>query len=97
MDVLELIYEVIDELNLDLEPSEQLKKDENSVIFGPESTLDSMGLVNLITLIEQRIEEKTGNFIAIADERAMSMQESPFKTVKTLKEYIEVLLNEYNA
>lgn len=97
MDVLELIYEVIDELNIDLEPSEQLKKDENSVIFGPESTLDSMGLVNLITLIEQRIEEKTGNFIAIADERAMSMQESPFKTVKTLKEYIEVLLNEYNA
>ncbi len=97
MDVLELIYEVIDELNLDLGPSEQLKKDENSVIFGPESTLDSMGLVNLITLIEQRIEEKTGNFIAIADERAMSMQESPFKTVKTLKEYIEVLLNEYNA
>ncbi len=94
MDVLELIYEVIDEINLDLEPAAQIKKEEDSIIFGPESALDSMGLVNLITLIEQRIEEKTDQFIAIADERAMSMETSPFKSVKSLKEYIEVLLNE---
>jgi acyl carrier protein len=92
MNILECIYNAIDELNTELDPSERIKKDLNSQIFGAESSLDSMDLVNLITLIEERIEDETGNFISIADEKAMSMQSSPFKTVGTLRDYIETLL-----
>lgn len=92
MDILQWIYDVIDEINEDLDPAEQMQKNEDAQIFGPESALDSMGLVNLITLVEQRIEDETGNFVSIADEKAMSMQSSPFKTVGTLKAYIETLL-----
>jgi acyl carrier protein len=94
MDALQLIFDTIDEMNLDLEPSEKIEKKENTVIFGIDSALDSIGLVNFITIIEQKIEEETGRFITIADERAMSMENSPFKTVGTLKEYIELLINE---
>jgi hypothetical protein len=94
MDALKLIFDTIDEMNLDLEPSEKIEKKENTVIFGIDSALDSIGLVNFITIIEQKIEEETGRFITIADERAMSMENSPFKTVGTLKEYIELLINE---
>ena len=94
METQKLIYDSIDELNLDLEMSEQIEKNENTVIFGIDSALDSIGLVNFITIIEQKIEEETGRFITIADERAMSMENSPFKTVGTLKEYIELLINE---
>lgn len=94
MNVLEVIFESIDELNQDLNSDEQIEKDLGSIIFGQQSSLDSMGLVNLITIIEQKIEDETGEFIAIADERAMSMESSPFKTVETLKNYIEELINE---
>jgi hypothetical protein len=94
MDALKLIFDTIDEMNLDLEPSEKIEKKENTVIFGIDSALDSIGLVNFITIIEQKIEEETGRFITIADERAMSMENSPFKMVGTLKEYIELLINE---
>lgn len=94
MDALQLIFDTIDEMNLDLEPSEKIEKKEDTVIFGIDSALDSIGLVNFITIIEQKIEEETGRFITIADERAMSMKNSPFKTVGTLKEYIELLINE---
>jgi hypothetical protein len=94
METKKLIYDSIDELNLDLEMSEQIEKNENTVIFGIDSALDSIGLVNFITIIEQKIEEVTGKFITIADERAMSMENSPFRTVSTLKSYIELLLNE---
>ena len=92
MKVIELIFSAIDEINNDL--SEKIIKDEDTVIFGMNSSLDSIGLVNFITIIEEKLEDETGKYIAIANERAMSMEESPFKTVGTLKKYIEVLITE---
>lgn len=94
MDTLKLIYDSIDEINLDLDSTEKIQKSEDTVIFGIDSSLDSIELVNFITVIEQKIEEETGRFITIADERAMSLESSPFQTVSTLKGYIETLINE---
>lgn len=94
MNALNLIFDTIDEMNLELDSSDQIEKNEDTFIFGIDSALDSIGLVNFITIIEQKIEEETGKFITIADERAMSMENSPFRTVGTLKEYIELLINE---
>jgi hypothetical protein len=82
MDVLKIIYEALDEVNLDLEDNEKIQKSEVSLIFSAGSSLDSLG-------------EETGDFLSIADERAMSMESSPFKSVKTLKKYIESILNEH--
>ena len=45
------------------------------LFFGPESSLDSLGLVTLIVEIEQNIEDEFGVEITIADEQAMSMRE----------------------
>lgn len=94
MDVLNLIYESIDEINVDLDEDEKVEKSEDTVIYADGSSLDSLGLVNLITIIEQKIEEETGEYITIADERALSMESSPFQTVSTLRDYIEILINE---
>jgi len=94
MDTLKLIYEVIDELNLELEENAQLERSIDAKIFGQGSVLDSMGLINFITLIEEKIEEETGKFISIADERAMSLESSPFQSVSSLKDYIDTLLSE---
>lgn len=94
MDIQKWIFDAIDEINEDLDQNEQVQKEDDAQIFGTESSLDSMGLVNLITIIEQRIEDETGEFVSIADEKAMSMESSPFKTVKSLKEYITSLLND---
>ncbi len=88
MDSQKLIYEALEELNLDLEDSEKIEKSEDAVIFGSGNSLDSLQLVNLITIIEQKIEEETGDFISLADEKAMSMDESPFKTVYFLQSRI---------
>lgn len=91
MDILNLIYDAIEEVNLGLEEV-KMEKNEDTVIFGPESVLDSMDLVQLISLIEEKIEDETGKYISIADENAMSLEVSPFKTVKTLKDYINTLM-----
>ncbi len=93
MNTLELIFSSIDELNLDLEESEMIQKSETTSLFGSGDSLDSLALINLITIIEEKIEEETGEYVSLADEKAMSLDESPFKTVTTLKDYINTLID----
>ena len=94
MNTLELIFASIDELNLDLEENEKITKTEETNLFGSGDSLDSLALINLITIIEEKIEEETNEYISLADEKAMSLDESPFKTVTTLKNYINSLIND---
>lgn len=91
-EIINFIYEGIDEINEQNETN--IPKEPNARLFGKESDLDSLGLVNLITLIEEKIEEITGSYYPIADERALSLEQSPFRTVESLADYIAILLNE---
>ena len=49
--------------------------------YGGESNLDSLGLVSLIVGLEQNIEDELEKTISLADEKAMSQNSSPFKTL----------------
>ena len=62
--------------------------DENTILIGEESILESMDLVSLIVDVEGRIEKETGLSLTLTDERAMSRDHSPFQTVSTLADYI---------
>jgi acyl carrier protein len=91
-EIIEIIFDCIEEMNQ--QNDTQIPKDSNAMLFGSDSALDSLGLVNLINSIEEKVEEVTGKYIPIADESAMSLESSPFKTVETLATYIETLLND---
>jgi acyl carrier protein len=67
---------------------------EDTRLIGRESVLDSMGLVNLIVEIEQRLEEDYEITVILADDRAMSQRSSPFRSVQSLTDYICQLLEE---
>ena len=56
-------------------------------LFGEEGLLDSVGLVSLIVAVEQEIEDELGVHVALADERALSQRNSPYRTVASLAEY----------
>lgn len=68
--------------------------DESTRLLGSGSMLDSLGLVTLIVDIEQEIEDQFGISITIANERAMNQTKSPFRSIQTLVEYIELLVKE---
>jgi acyl carrier protein len=92
--ILEALYEAIDEMN-DLLPLERrLPKSCDTRLFGEGGRLDSMGLVNLIVAVEQKIEEKFARTVVLADERAMSQRRSPFRSVAALAGYIETVFAE---
>jgi acyl carrier protein len=63
-------------------------------LIGSKAEIDSMGLVALIGEIEQKLFERFGKQIVLADERALSERLSPFTRVETLVSYIDRISNE---
>ena len=92
--IIDLIFESIEEISIILSSDQKLEKNMSTTLFGPDGKLDSLGLVNLLIVIEQNIEDEFDQSITIADERAMSQKYSPFRTIGSLAEYIEMLLKE---
>ncbi len=90
--VIDILFEVIDDLNERLPMERQIPKYTDTPLFGTTGSMDSLGLVHLIVATEEQLEEEFGMAISIADERAI--QSAPFGTVKTLASYISLLLNE---
>jgi acyl carrier protein len=63
--------------------------DSSTELYNGEAGLDSLGLVTLLINIEQKIESEYGISLTIADEKAMSEQNSPFKTIGSLVSFLE--------
>jgi acyl carrier protein len=90
-----ILYEIIDQTNQTLPADKKhLKKALDTPLFGESAVLDSLGLVNFIVSTETALQEKFKIPIVLADERAMSQNSSPFRTIGTLADYIATLLDE---
>jgi len=92
--IVDCIYRAIDEINDQLPDNRKIAKKPEAVLLGQNTTLDSLQLVTLIVEIEQKIEDELDTTITLADEKAMSQKHSPFRTISTLADYIDMLLNE---
>jgi acyl carrier protein len=92
--ILPAIYRAVDCINAELPPDRQLRKTPDTRLFGSQQVLDSLHLVSLLITIERELEDTFGLALTLANERALSMQESPFRTIESLANYIEILINE---
>ena len=86
------IYRAVDWINGELPPDRQLIKAPETRLLGSQSVLDSMHLVSLIVTIEREVEDAFGVALTLADERALSMKESPFRSIQSLADYIGILI-----
>jgi D-alanine--poly(phosphoribitol) ligase subunit 2 len=91
-EIVQLVYQVLDEMNEQLPEESRLDKSPDTILFGANGKLDSLGLVTLITLTEEKVEDALGTPIVLADDRALSQGSSPFQTVASLSAYICSLL-----
>ena len=64
----------------------------DTILFGLDGVFDSLGLVTFLVCLEQIIEDEFNIEITIADEKAMSMENSPFKSIDTLAQYIDSII-----
>ena len=93
-EITRMLFGVIDELN-QLRPAEEhLEKNLETPLAGNSGRLDSAGLINLIVVAEQKTAEELGVPILLTDDRTLSRVKQIFRTLGTLADYIQLLLNE---
>jgi acyl carrier protein len=92
--ILAAIYRAVDWINDELPADRQLIKEPETRLLGPQSVLNSMDLVSLIIAVEREIEEAFGVALTLADERALSMKASPFRSIQSVADYIALLIRD---
>ena len=70
------------------------KADENTRLFGGGGLLDSMGVVILLSDLEDKLEDDYDVMISLASESAMSKTRSPFRNIKFLANFIVTSVEE---
>ena len=94
--IAELVRNTVDDVNEEMEltggPRVGLQAD--AVLYGAGATIDSLTLVALIVAVEHNIRHAFGVSVVLANEKALSMQRSPFRTLDSLIEYAAVIVDE---
>jgi acyl carrier protein len=83
------VYEAIDAVNPQLPASRRLIKSTETVIVGPSGSLDSLGIVNFVLALEERVGDVLGAPVQLLDETALIDEQGSFRTVDTLTRLIE--------
>lgn len=89
----EILYPAVQEAQRSIPAASALEPRSDAVLFG-DGGLDSMGLVQFIIIVEERLQDQAGVELTLASDKAMSRRSSPFQTLGTLAEYIEECLAE---
>jgi acyl carrier protein len=92
--ILSAIYRAVDWINEELPADRRLIKAPETRLLGPQSVLDSMHLVSLIVTTEREIEDALGVTLTLANDRALSMKASPFRSIQSLADYIALLIED---
>lgn len=70
---------------------------EDTVLVGKDAILDSLGVVSLIVEVEQRVESEHNASVTLANDKAMSARNSPFRTVAVLTDHLVAMVAEVSA
>ena len=88
-EILQLIYDGIDEVNASPETQETVEKFLDTVLIGEGGNLDSLGFLTLAVEIERHVELKFKKAISVM-EVVEVMDEAPF-TIARLADFIDDL------
>lgn len=84
-----IIFNALKNLADELENNELKNPTRETKIYGIDGNLDSLALVSFIADLEESLSEAWGGVaVVLADEKAMSLRNSPFRDVETLTKYI---------
>ncbi len=85
--IFKIINNALNELNEELDYDSLKNVNEETTIFGGTEGIDSLSLVLLVTEIEAGIYNELDKSITLADEKAMSMHNSPYRSVGALLDF----------
>jgi acyl carrier protein len=93
-EIVNIIYLSIDEIN-ELQPqNKRVPKSMESVLLGQESALDSLGFINFVVTLEQKIQEKFGIEISLTEDEEFTRVNSSYRTVDSLARFLQSKLSQ---
>ena len=92
--IVELVQRSVDELNEELEDGAKLDRDTKTLLYGPGAKVDSFTLVSFIVAVEENLRRELGLSVTLANEKAMSMERSPFRTLDSMIDYVADVVRE---
>jgi acyl carrier protein len=84
----DIVIESLNEVFVQLGSPAPSNITEDTVLVGQDAVVDSLGVVSLIVEIEQRLEGNHGISVTLANDKAMSQRNSPFRTVGVLADHV---------
>ncbi len=91
-----IVINQVEQLNETFPDDQKITVNENTVLFGNGSSIDSLSLVSIIVDLETLFSDEHGYDLSLTDDRAMAREKSPFTNITTLVDYISELINEQN-
>jgi acyl carrier protein len=89
------VYKAIDVINEQLPEDRKIEKSANAPLMGDNGSLDSLGLISLVTSIEELIEADFGKSITVLEELESLEDKNPFESVNTLVCHITEILENH--
>jgi acyl carrier protein len=95
--ILQIVLAVLADINIGRSSDNHIIISPDTWLLGRNSGLDSLELVRILLDVEERVSKELQASVALMDERAMSQERSPFRSVNTLTDYIVELLEDANV
>ena len=92
--VTSMIYAALAEHFEQIDSDQPVPRSPETVLFGENAVLDSLGLINVVVAMEEKIIDAFEKDVCLSDDRAISQPESPYRTVDSLARYVVLLLGE---
>jgi|688.fasta_scaffold27455_8 acyl carrier protein len=92
--VLKIIIENVKNLVDTYPENQRFNVDENTILFGLKSEIDSLSLVSVIVDLETEFYDSFNIEISLTDDRAMTREISPYDNISVLGDYIVELVAE---
>jgi len=85
-EVQRVVYEAVDDVNEILPEGRRVVKDPGTPILGPDCVMDSLGFVNFIVIVEDRVQAQFAVSVALADE--LTRSDGALHTLRALIAYV---------
>ena len=92
-DILSLVYSAIGEVDPLTTQGKPIERKPEARLLGGDNGVDSLTFVNLVVAIEEQVHKKFGKSVVLVDEENMGAEEHPFRTIGTMADYVEKVMN----
>ena len=76
-DILRIVYDALADLNAQLPADRRVESRETTILIGQGSALDSLGVVELLVAIEERVASATGATVSLLEPLGQRLTSEP--------------------